>query len=320
MAFDPATLFANGEVGTWYEPRDITTLFQDAAGTIPVTADGQPVGKILDKSGNGNHASQSVSSKRPTYRDVGGVQWLEFDGADDILVTGNIDFTQTDKMSVFSQVRHTNSDQGIICEFTDVSTTAGAFSLFAGNSNPDRIYAWSTASGGNVQNYISTRSFPTPSTVTSTVLIDRAAQNAETILIPRLNGEPAQIDFILFNSQTGNFANDSLYIGARGRGGSHLEGKIYGLIVRGVTSTAQEVTDTEEYLTALTVPAVVVFSAQITVDVTAPTFSVIANNGIQVYYYRSGTQVITYSQNTQIKIRTLNTNQPLYTSARHRKI
>ena len=52
-------------------------------------------------------------------------------------------------------------------------------------------------------------------------------------------------------------------------------------------------------------------NAEITVDVTAPTFSVIANNGIQVYYYRSGTQVITYSQNTQIKIRTLNTNQPL---------
>jgi hypothetical protein len=61
-------------------------------------------------------------------------------------------------------------------------------------------------------------------------------------------------------------------------------------------------------------------NAEITVDVTAPTFSVIANNGIQVYYYRPGTQVITYSQNTQIKIRTLNTNQPLYTSARHRKI
>jgi hypothetical protein len=52
-------------------------------------------------------------------------------------------------------------------------------------------------------------------------------------------------------------------------------------------------------------------NAEITVDVTAPTFSVIANNGVQVYYYRSGTQVITYSQNTQIKIRTLNTNQPL---------
>jgi len=52
-------------------------------------------------------------------------------------------------------------------------------------------------------------------------------------------------------------------------------------------------------------------TAEITVDVTAPTFSVIANNGIQVYYYRSGTQVITYSQNTQIKIRTLNTNQQL---------
>jgi hypothetical protein len=86
MAFDLATLFANGEVGVWYEPRDITTLFQDAEGTIPVTADGQPIGKILDKSGSGNHATQSIASKRPTYRNVGGVQWLEFDQIDDKII------------------------------------------------------------------------------------------------------------------------------------------------------------------------------------------------------------------------------------------
>jgi hypothetical protein len=86
MSFDPATLFANNEVGAWYEIRDITTLFQNAEGTIPVTADGQPVGKILDKSGNGNHATESVASKRPTYRSVGGVQWLDFDQIDDKII------------------------------------------------------------------------------------------------------------------------------------------------------------------------------------------------------------------------------------------
>lgn len=63
--FTPASLFAQGEQGVWYDPSDLTTLFQDAAGTTPVTAVEQPVGRILDKSGRGNHASQSTSAARP---------------------------------------------------------------------------------------------------------------------------------------------------------------------------------------------------------------------------------------------------------------
>ena len=51
--------------GLLFDPSDMTTLYQDAAGTIPVTAVEQPVGKILDKSGNGNHATQSVTASRP---------------------------------------------------------------------------------------------------------------------------------------------------------------------------------------------------------------------------------------------------------------
>lgn len=49
-AFDPLSLFANGEQGAWYDPSDLTTLYQDSAGTTPVTADGDPVGLMLDKS------------------------------------------------------------------------------------------------------------------------------------------------------------------------------------------------------------------------------------------------------------------------------
>lgn len=43
-------LFANGEQGFAYDPNDLSTLYQDAAGAIPVTAAGQPVGLMLDKS------------------------------------------------------------------------------------------------------------------------------------------------------------------------------------------------------------------------------------------------------------------------------
>lgn len=41
------------------------TMFQDAEGTIPVTGVEQPVGLILDKSGNRNHASQLTAPARP---------------------------------------------------------------------------------------------------------------------------------------------------------------------------------------------------------------------------------------------------------------
>lgn len=45
----PARLFASGEQGAWYDPSDMSTLYQDSAGTTPVTAVGQPVGLMLDK-------------------------------------------------------------------------------------------------------------------------------------------------------------------------------------------------------------------------------------------------------------------------------
>lgn len=43
-------LFRNNEQGFAYDINNLSTLFQDAAGTIPVTAAGQPVGLMLDKS------------------------------------------------------------------------------------------------------------------------------------------------------------------------------------------------------------------------------------------------------------------------------
>ena len=49
-AWTPAVLFNGGVTGAWYDPSDFSTMFQDAAGTTPVTAVGQSVGLRLDKS------------------------------------------------------------------------------------------------------------------------------------------------------------------------------------------------------------------------------------------------------------------------------
>lgn len=43
-------VFRGGEQGFVFDPNDLSTMYQDAAGTVPVTAVGQPVGLILDKS------------------------------------------------------------------------------------------------------------------------------------------------------------------------------------------------------------------------------------------------------------------------------
>jgi len=62
-----ALLFAASEPGAWYDVADMSTLFQDSAGATPVTALEQQVGRMLDKSGRGNHATQVTATKRPVF-------------------------------------------------------------------------------------------------------------------------------------------------------------------------------------------------------------------------------------------------------------
>jgi len=87
-AFNPLSLFAGGQQGFWYDPSDFSTMFQDAAGTTPVTAVGQPVGLILDKSGRGNHATQSTALRRPVLPAVGAR--LRSDFTDDFITAPNV--------------------------------------------------------------------------------------------------------------------------------------------------------------------------------------------------------------------------------------
>lgn len=63
--FDVSRFFANGEKGAWYDPSDWSTLFQDSAGTTPVTAVNDPVGLMLDRAtaiGTAGDVSPSLTS------------------------------------------------------------------------------------------------------------------------------------------------------------------------------------------------------------------------------------------------------------------
>lgn len=58
-------LFRGSIPGLWYDLRDLSTLYQDSTGTTPVTGVEQPLGLVLDKSGNGYNGSQPTSTARP---------------------------------------------------------------------------------------------------------------------------------------------------------------------------------------------------------------------------------------------------------------
>lgn len=106
--WSPAELFSGGALGAWYDFSDTSTLFQDVAATIPVSADGDPVAVALDLSGNGKQAVQSALSARPTWRTDGTLSWIEFDGVDDHLLIPAIAYTAP-FTACLGQQRFTNS-------------------------------------------------------------------------------------------------------------------------------------------------------------------------------------------------------------------
>ena len=71
----------------WFDGSDITRLFQDSAKTTPVTSDGDVIGAVEDKSGNGNDATQAITASKPLYKTAikNGLSVVRLDGVDDFL-------------------------------------------------------------------------------------------------------------------------------------------------------------------------------------------------------------------------------------------
>lgn len=182
--FDPLDLFKDGKQGVWYDPSDKSTLFQDAAGTVPVTKDGDPVALMRDKSGNGNHAVQTVSTSRPIYKTDGISHWFQTDGVDDhfpipIAAMG----LPSDSITISAAAVNTGSGFYLVGSTSDVdlqlllhdtgvrssvniggATTIGsATGLFAVNTNTVTSAAYNRLTGkhdlliNGVQRYTNTR-------------------------------------------------------------------------------------------------------------------------------------------------------------------
>jgi hypothetical protein len=251
VSWSPLSLFESGEQGVWYDPSDFTTMFQDSAGTTPVTAVGQPVGKILDKSGRGNHATQATATARPVLQQDGnGKYYLAFDGVDDSMATAAVNFTSTDKISVFAGVRKLVDITGILLELSANSnaTNPGSIGVFAPGGNTP-TFDFRTTGTTELNGGKSTEAAPVTRVLTS--LHDIGGTTSATELAARVNGVEASLSYIN-GAGSGNFGNYPLYIGSRGGSSFHFNGRIYSLIVRGALSDAAQIAAAEAYVNSKT--------------------------------------------------------------------
>jgi hypothetical protein len=254
VTFNPSSsLFAAGEKGAWFDAGDLSTMFQDVAGTIPVTATGQYVGKWLDKSGNGNHAVAAANNTtRPIYQiDTEGNPNVTFTKSPATqLFTPSINFTTTAQMTVCIGIHVTDSSSaGIpLVLGTDVNSINGSFLVGAPSSTADHsLYLRGTSTlQARVANIVDGDDIITG-------LFDISQATKELELIPRLNFVQitgSGITWTGTDAGTGNFGNLPLYIGSGAGLTNPYGGKIYQIIVRGASSTTTQVYQIETFTDA----------------------------------------------------------------------
>lgn len=244
--FSPKLLFTSGVQGIWLDPSDLSTMFQDTAGTTPVTAVGQQVQLILDKSGNGNNASQSTLASAPYLRQTaGGLYYLEFDGSNDSLSTSSINLTNTDKVMSCSGLRFlTDSAQVVFETSANSDTTNGAFYLTHVGTSKIRhqVRGTSAALYGENSNSV-------PATNVYSQFFDLANPNASKISV-RKNSVSQSLT--LAGSTSGGsgiaFGNHSLFIGRRNNASFPFNGHIFSLIIAGKNASDSEITKAETWV------------------------------------------------------------------------
>ena len=362
----PRSLFSAGEQGIWLDPSDFSTMFQDSAGTVPVTAVEQPVGLVLDKSQGlvlsgekltngdfsagtaswslsagftvsggklnisastgtaqntsylavvgsvnqrtlvvdslsggslyfgfsagdivqisapgtyvltgatntanyvaigvstgtvtavidlvgvkklaGNHASQTTSASRPTLQqDSNGLYYLSFDGTDDGMATPSIDFTGTDKMSVFAGVYFSDATgfDGVL-ELVG-SATPGSLWVYG---NASSIEAKTRGSGGVSSGWFVALSGASQSVYSVSFNLAGAAFSYCVAL--RKNGTTVT-NVGRDTAGGGNYGTGPITVGLAT--GVRLTGRIYQLIIRGAASNVDQIAAGEAWCNSKT--------------------------------------------------------------------
>lgn len=238
--FTPANIFSGGANGVWYDPSDLSTLFQDAGGTVPVVNDGDPVGLMIDKSGNGNNATQINSDTKPIYRTDGQSSWLEFDGINDSML--------------LNQFITGTKDRTFVAGYQDSKSFSEQSFLFdAGkrsNGSTGGYWGLSTEYDNFYVRVLGFKSFiPAPIDNKNVILVDwglvygsKVADTAARLnaqLMSELSSSDTTINTEVFTSST---------LGANGAGLDNFKGKLFNVVITDSLLSDSDKVSVESYI------------------------------------------------------------------------
>lgn len=187
------------------------------------------------------------------YADVGAPRYLQADGVDDWMVTNSIDFTGTDKMTVWAGVRKLGGATAVqlLAELSTAATNPGVFSIFAPRSTSG---TYNFLLNGNAAGSLSTdAAYPEPITNVLSCSFDISEPLLANEIRPRINGViPTLGTLDVGPAGTGTFGNYPLYLFRRGGATLPFSGRLYGLIICGAASSMSHIVAGERWINGKT--------------------------------------------------------------------
>jgi hypothetical protein len=170
------------------------------------------------------------------YDAVGFLPNFRFDGVDDYLVTPSIDFSATDKLTVWAGVmKNIDTSVGMIAELSaTANSNPGSFFLVAANASSANF---AFAVNGTTVVATTFPSIPAPTRATLMGKADISGQKRDLAV----NGVP--VVYTPSSLGTGNFGNYSMYIGRRAGASLQFSGNLYGLAARATPAASSMLQD-----------------------------------------------------------------------------
>ncbi len=226
-------------VGTGANDR-VSLTFTPTAGNVTFTVSGSVTDAQLEY-GSAVTPYQRVTTAT-NYDTVGFPHFLKFDGVDDFLVTGNVDFSATDEVTVITGItKFSDAINGYVVSFgSDPSATSGFFMTAPAFNN---CAGWGGGSRGT--SIASNNNTPNSPGFQRRVITLDAKIGARRF---KLRQDGVEICQSTADQGTGYYGAKQIYIG-RGFGGTTNAANIEvsSLVIRGAASTTEEIEAAEAF-------------------------------------------------------------------------
>jgi hypothetical protein len=200
----------------------------------------------ITNQGVGLPAYQRVNTSTD-YDSTGFPVYIKPNGSNQFMQTNSINFTATDKMTLWQGVRKlSDATIAVLYELsTNFGSNNGTFCMFAPNPAAGNYGFRSRGTATGAVNVSSGVSAPVTNVLTG------IANIAATSMTIRNNGVVIE-DTVSANQGTGNYGNYPAYFYMRAGTSLPFNGNDYGSIARGAASTAAQITNGETYINSKT--------------------------------------------------------------------